>query len=62
MCLNLRPQLNQMLHDTRIDRPSEVGMLVGHRAGFLAQGVEYVLSKTERDGKEEIEWDGDGGW
>jgi hypothetical protein len=50
MCLNLRPQLNQMLHYTRIDRPSEVGVLVGHRPGFLAQGVEHVLSKTGREG------------
>jgi hypothetical protein len=57
MCLNLRPQLNKMLHYTRIDRPSEVGVLVGHGSGLLAQGVEYVLSKSKRDGKE-IEWDG----
>jgi hypothetical protein len=48
MRLNLRPQLNRMLHYTRIDRPSEIGVLVGHRAGFLAQSVKYVLSKMGR--------------
>jgi hypothetical protein len=56
MRLNLRPQLDQMLHYTRIDRPSEVGVLVGHRPGFLAQGVEYVLSKTGREGGDRGGW------
>jgi hypothetical protein len=36
-----------MLHNARVDRPAEVGMLVGDEAGLGADGEVRVLEKRQ---------------
>lgn len=43
MRLHFQAELIQVLHDARVDRASEVGVLVSHEAGFSADGEVRIL-------------------